>query len=85
MEEPRREVERRQEDLEHALRVAADDEHRQHVLADEDEDRHEEHEHPDRLEARAAPVRIAMNVVASEKMIPSSSRAGTNSWIGSSR
>ena len=85
MEEARGDIERRQQHLEHALRVAAHDEQREHVLADEDEDRDEQQQHPDRLEARSAPVRIAMNMVASEKMIPSSSRAGTNSWIGSSR
>ena len=31
------------------------------------------------------PVRTAMTTVASEKISPSISRAGTNSWIGSSR
>ena len=53
MEESRRVVERRQEELQHALRIAAHDQHRQHVLEHEDEHRDEDEEHSDRLKARA--------------------------------
>ena len=53
MEESRRVVERRQEELQHALRIAAHDQHRQHVLEHQDEHRDEDEEHSDRLKARA--------------------------------
>jgi hypothetical protein len=46
VEEPRGEVERRQENLERFFRIAPHDQQRQHVLEHEDEDRNEQQQHP---------------------------------------
>ncbi len=54
VQEPRGEVERRQQQRQHLLGVAADDQQRQHVLEEQDEHRHEQQQHPDRREALRA-------------------------------
>ena len=47
-------IERRQQELEGLLGVAAHDEERQHVLEEQDEHRHEQQQHPDRGKALRA-------------------------------
>ena len=55
VEEARGEIERRQQELEHLLGVAPDDEQRQHVLEEQDEHRDEQQQH--RRSTRSPPSR----------------------------